>query len=82
MSERLSIYLDANTMLKLHDIHKVIGANVPGGVSTSKAVAYAIITCWGLEFAEKLTHFTDEERAVVAKYAPQPPSNEDGGEER
>jgi hypothetical protein len=72
MPVKLSIYLDGNTYVKLCDIKRAVEHGPALQISISKAVTYAILTCWRHEFVESLTEFSDVERETVAKYTPVP----------
>lgn len=70
MAEKLSVYLEASTILKLHDIHKKIAFGIPGGVSMSKAIAYSIIQTYAAEFAPASAPVTPEQTEAIERYQP------------
>jgi len=76
MAERISVYVDDNTMRKLEDIKRKLEAGMLAEVSVSRAVTYAIVKAWQVEFQSLIAPLTEQERALIEKYAPQGVSNE------
>ena len=68
MAERISVYVDDNTMRKLEDLKRKLEVGMLAEVSVSRAVSYAIVRAWQSEFADIALSFDDDTRRVVEKY--------------
>jgi len=75
-AKRISVYIDDNTMRKLEDLKRKLEAGMLAEVSVSRAVTYAIVKAWQVEFQSLIAPLTEQERALIEKYAPQGVSNE------
>ena len=76
MAERISVYVDDNTMRKLEALKRKLEIGMLAEVSVSRAVTYAIVKAWQVEFQSLIAPLTEQERALIEKYAPQEVSDE------